>query len=305
MQANAQSHFCRYFPIAERDREWGLSITTVGEFYFCPGKFLPPQDQPKHYGFDALAGRLLHEHQLVYVTSGQGWFKSKETGRVPISAGNLIILFPGIRHMYAPLVSTGWKEYWVGFNGDWPQRWLRLGFFDPKHPVIQTRREDQLLYLFNELIEVARSNPPAEQQIMAAITHRILAHIYSLKQSVTAHEDHGTLIIHTAISRLREAHATKPDLEKLASELKVSYRWFRSTFARHTGMSPYKYVLEMRLARARDLLIETSLSTKEIALLLGFEDAQYFCRLFHKKVGLSPGAWRHRAVRSQWKSNQK
>lgn len=300
MPATAQNQFCRYFPIADRDRKWGLSITTVGEFYFGPGKVHPPQGQPKRYDFNSLTGRLLHEYQLVYVSAGRGWFKSEGTGRLPVNAGNVIMLFPEVRHMYAPLVDTGWKEYWVGFNGDWPRRLLRHGFFNPQRPVLQARQEDQLLFLFNELIEVARSNPPAEQQIMAAITHRVMAHLYSVDQSVPAREDRAATVIHTAISRLRETHGTKLDLEALATELKVSYRWFRAAFARHTGLSPHKYVSDMRLARARDLLVQTSLTTKEIAYQVGFEDAQYFSRLFHKRVGLAPGAWRSRAIRGQW-----
>ncbi len=58
--------------------------------------------------------------------------------------------------------------------------------------------------------------------------------------------------------------------------------------------TPHHYLAEMRLARARDLLAQTTLSTKDVALRVGFEDPQYFCRLFHQKVGLPPGLWRKR-----------
>jgi two-component system, response regulator YesN len=40
------------------------------------------------------------------------------------------------------------------------------------------------------------------------------------------------------------------------------------------------------------LLAQSSLSIKEIALRTGFEDSQYFCRYFHKKIGVVPTAYR-------------
>jgi transcriptional regulator GlxA family with amidase domain len=201
-------------------------------------------------------------------------------------------------------VTTGWKEHWVGFSGDWPRRLIRHGFFSPKYPILQAGDEEPLLFLFNDLMEAARANPPALQQIMAAITMRILGQLYSVQQSVPQRDDHGLKVIHAAISRLRENYEAKPNIQQMAFDLKVSYRWFRTAFARHTGMSPYKYVLEMRLARARAMLAQTSFSTKEIAFRLGFEDAQYFCRLFHSHVGLAPGKWRVRAVKKQFKSDR-
>ena len=256
MLAKSPKRFYRYFPIADRDRHWGLAVTTVGEFHFGPGKITPPPDQPSRYDFNAATGRVLHEYQLVYVSAGRGWFKSEESGKIDIDAGAVILLFPGVRHKYAPLLTTGWKEHWVGFSGDWTRGLIKHGFFSPKNPVLQAGQEDQLLFLFNDLIEVARAGPPALQQIMAAITWRILAQLYSVQQSVPRRDDHDLKVIHTAISRLRESTETKPDIKKLAFELKVSYRWFRAAFARHTGMSPYKSVLEMRLARARSTVAD-------------------------------------------------
>jgi transcriptional regulator GlxA family with amidase domain len=84
------------------------------------------------------------------------------------------------------------------------------------------------------------------------------------------------------------------ELELLAQEFGVSYSWFRSRFAAHTGLSPHQYLLQLRLVRARDLLTETDLSVKVIALQTGFEDEHYFSRLFRLKLNLTPSQWRSR-----------
>jgi AraC-like DNA-binding protein len=287
----------RYYPVAERDRHWGLFITTTGESHFGPGTVYPPAGHPKGYDFRASAGRILSEHQVVYISAGRGWFKSEASRRSSIEAGDVFLLFPGVWHSYAPSSETGWTEHWVGFDGEQARALVHQGFFAPERPVLRPGQEDELLGLFNRVMEATHSNRPALQQIMAGITGWILALLYSAQQSRLAGDDHALHIIHNATLRMREAGEAPVCLPDLARELNVSYSWFRKAFAHHTGLSPHQYLIETRLTKARDLLAKTSLTTKEVALQSGFEDAQYFCRLFRRKVGTTPGAWRQRARR--------
>jgi transcriptional regulator GlxA family with amidase domain len=122
----------------------------------------------------------------------------------------------------------------------------------------------------------------------------MLALLFSVQQSKLTGDDFDLQIIHKAVTLMREADEKTINIRDLARELNVSYSWFRRAFAHHTGLSPHQYYLDIRLARARNLLSQTSLLTKEIALRVGFEDAHYFCRLFHKKNGIPPGVWRER-----------
>jgi transcriptional regulator GlxA family with amidase domain len=46
------------------------------------------------------------------------------------------------------------------------------------------------------------------------------------------------------------------------------------------------------MGRARALLSETALTVKEVAFRCGFESEHYFSRLFKRKTGLAPMAWR-------------
>jgi AraC-like DNA-binding protein len=295
MPTERQSHtFFRYFPVAKRDRDWGLYVTTVGASQFGPGTSYPPAGHPKLYA-TVTSGRALPEYQLVYISAGSGWFKSAGVPKQPIEAGQVMLLFPGERHSYAPSPATGWDEHWVGFNGDLARRLVRRGFFTPDQPVWRAGGEEHLVALFNDLIATTHDNHPASQQILAGITMNILARLYSVQQFGLAGEEPGLQAIRNAAVRMRESAEVPLDLPTLARELNVSYRWFRRAFAYHTGLSPHKYLLEIRLARARGLLAQSSLSIKEIAMRTGFEDTQYFCRFFHKKVGQTPGVWRARA----------
>jgi transcriptional regulator GlxA family with amidase domain len=59
-------------------------------------------------------------------------------------------------------------------------------------------------------------------------------------------------------------------------------------FKKYTGISPGQYHLQLRLIRAKELLISTDQSIKEISYDLGFQSIYYFSRIFKNKLGVSP-----------------
>lgn len=63
-------------------------------------------------------------------------------------------------------------------------------------------------------------------------------------------------------------------------------------FKKEVGVSPIQHQIELKLRKAKDLLTDPYLSVKEIALQCGFEDINYFGRLFRKHHQLTPGQWR-------------
>ena len=81
-------------------------------------------------------------------------------------------------------------------------------------------------------------------------------------------------------------------LEETARRLGTSYSNFRRTFREHTGVGPHQYRLHLKLNQARDLLLNTELSIKEVAFQSGFEEEQYFCRFFKKTMGKTPSSYR-------------
>src|SRR5512140_1903956 len=128
MASDTVQTFYRYLPVAKRDRQWALFVTTVGESRLGRGAPYPPRGHPKGYDFRAPEGRLLQEYQVIYISAGQGWFESASSPRVRIEAGMVILLFPGVWHSYAPATATGWDEHWIGFNGDLVKRLVKHGF---------------------------------------------------------------------------------------------------------------------------------------------------------------------------------
>ena len=75
--------------------------------------------------------------------------------------------------------------------------------------------------------------------------------------------------------------------------LNISYSWFRRVFKEYTGYAPAKYFQELKLRKAKQMLVGTSQSVKEISFFLGFPVYRIFFSLFFKKrTGLTPLEYR-------------
>lgn len=85
---------------------------------------------------------------------------------------------------------------------------------------------------------------------------------------------------------------TRLDLEKMASELNVSYTCFRKAFRETIGVAPGQYYLNLKIEKACKLLKNTGLTVTEIASQVGFDSEFYFSRIFKKKIGMAPGQFR-------------
>ena len=89
--------------------KWGILCTTVGYQIVAPRCHYPLSIHPDNYNFKRY-GRILHEYQFVYIVAGSGYFTSDSCATTKVSAGTIIMLFPGERHTYRPDANTGWTE---------------------------------------------------------------------------------------------------------------------------------------------------------------------------------------------------
>jgi transcriptional regulator GlxA family with amidase domain len=101
---------------------------------------------------------------------------------------------------------------------------------------------------------------------------------------------------HLAIDRAAayaRAHLEAPlDVASLAAVAGLSRAHFVRLFRRFEGVAPSEFVLRERMNRATRLLVKGQLSIKEIADACGFEDPNYFAKVFRRTYAISPSEFR-------------
>ena len=81
-------------------------------------------------------------------------------------------------------------------------------------------------------------------------------------------------------------------LSQVAEECGLSISHFARSFKTSFGVSTHRWLVQRRIERSQDLLIQTRASLSDIAEQAGFADQAAFTRTFHQIVGMSPGRWR-------------
>jgi AraC family transcriptional regulator len=81
-------------------------------------------------------------------------------------------------------------------------------------------------------------------------------------------------------------------LKQIARECRLSASHFVKAFARSTGISPHRWLMQRRVDVAKDLMLSTDTSLAEISLKCGFSDQSHFTRVFAEATGETPGRWR-------------
>ncbi len=288
--------FVKYINAGSLDKDWGLYLTVAGYAQIPPALIYPPPVHPSGYFFTWEKGRILQEYQINYITEGSGICETI-SDQFQVVPGSVLILRPGMWHRYRPDPTTGWNEHYVGFKGDFCSKLFQDGFFQTKKPVLYVGFQESLLKLFFEIIQLVKEEKTGHQQMGAAHTMLMLSTILSVTRN---QEFAGKTIEHTirkACLYFRENLNTNVNIEHLAKKLNVGYSYFRQMFRKYTGISPTQYHLSLRIQKAKDLLVSTDKSFKEIAIDLGFESYFYFSRIFKDKTGKSPMEFRKEHLR--------
>lgn len=277
--------------VGEDDKDWGLYLNVAGKSKIAPQAIYPSRDHPTGYYFNWNQGRILQEFQLNYITEGSGVLET-DTGRYQIKPGTLMIIRPGARHRYKPKRKSGWVENYIGFDGELAHSFLSKSVFTQNQFVIQCGIREEILDTYYKIFDLVQQENPGFQQIASGLILKMLGYIVAIDKQRNFSGTHIEKVIQEVRFHMRKNIDQKVDLKELAAEHHIGYAYLRKMFKKYTGISPHQYHLDMKMMGARELILTTEKSIKEISFDLGFESIYYFSRLFKKKTGLNPSELR-------------
>lgn len=101
-------------------------------------------------------------------------------------------------------------------------------------------------------------------------------------------------IIPKAMQYIREKYNEDITLEEVASFVLVSPYYFSKLFKEFTGKNYVDYITEYRVQKAKEMIKKGELSIKEICFEVGYNDPNYFSRVFKKVEGVTPSEYKSR-----------
>lgn len=108
------------------------------------------------------------------------------------------------------------------------------------------------------------------------------------KNVLNKREERASSVIEQAKAFIRQNYSKDISLDEVSRQANISPYYFSKIFKEETGENFIEYLTNIRIEKAKDLLINTEYSMKEICTMCGYADPNYFSRSFKKNVGLSP-----------------
>ncbi len=231
---------------------------------------------PKHtYGPAVRPYYLLH-----LIESGKG--EIERNGVVtPLSVGQAFLIHPNEVTTYRADKDEPWTYRWISFSGSFSKTLMDRTTNKLHIPY----RQSGLLAL-----KTALDNKIEDSLSFLNVLFQVLNSIKTLK--APPQDD----IVKSALHYIENNYFQEFDVFDLATTLGYSRSYFSSVFSKQTGTTPHRYLTQIRLKKAQQLLTETSLSVEEVAYSVGFASLQRFSESFKQHIGITP---------SQYRSNSK
>lgn len=220
-------------------------------------------------------------HMLLYL-EGEAIYQTKDGGRITAKSGDTVYLPMG-------------AEYTVRFLED--ARTVHINFllteeeggaFALAEGITVLHGEDLGAH-FYRIDTASEANLPCHAKIKA-LTYGLFAALSALYRRGQGGK---FALIAEGISVLEEDSDTSLSIADIAAKCHVSEVYFRKLFKEYAGVSPSRYRMELRVARAKAYLRQGELSVSEISDRLGFSEVSYFIRIFKEYTGQTPKQYKN------------
>ncbi|WP_337076589.1 AraC family transcriptional regulator [Aeromonas dhakensis] len=220
------------------------------------------------------------EFHILMVSHDEGGSLLTDDGEQPIPAGSLIFL-PAAVPGGLKLVGAQWRTSWILLD-DVP-RWQHLHRLG--HRIWQGEEGEPLYHLLS-LMQGEGVRSPLQPQLLSLLL--------ALLERTLQREVRGTPELRLqALFRRVEARLDEPwSVALLADQMACSVPHLHRLCRQVFGMSPMAWLTELRMNKARQLLLYTNWPLGELAGRVGYSDGANFANRFRRLTGLTPGAFR-------------
>lgn len=257
------------------ERQCEVSSDGTLGMYYCGKRVQTP-----HHSY----GPLIRDHYLfVLVNSGEAILHGETDLR--LKEHDLLVMCPGERIHYDAL--TPWSIQWIGLYGDAVSHYMKQLGIDGKHPILPVTFYKELEHRMEKIYLLSQETSATAKLSLTGMIYDFFSILFE-----SANLKGTTDYIASAVKIIDYNLSFDLTVEMLAEKVHLNPSYFSRLFVRRMGMSPKQYILEKKIARAKEFLDATEASILEISNSVGFLDPLYFSRIFKKKVGVGPEEYR-------------
>lgn len=234
------------------------------------------------------------DYQLLYVASGKAHFFLNGKDET-IDAGNMILYRPKEEQHYVYYGKDKTEVFWVHFTGGDVKNILRkYGFKDRQH-VYSSGIVPEYRRIYEEMISELQKCPPFFEENLTLLLNRLLilsSRQFEARTQVKEMNPYTRAAMENAVQYFDAHYSENINIDEFAASKAMSTSWFIRSFKEYCQTTPKQYLTSLRITNAQILLRQTGLTISEVGEIVGFDNALYFSRIFHKQTGMSPSEYR-------------
>ena len=226
-----------------------------------------------------------------YTLSGYGIFEYGGIRHKVMPGQAFVAVVPEKHLYYLPKKSKNWEFIFLTLHG---KNSIKL-FMDYRRrfgSLINFEQDSKTVAKARELLVLARERRLESVYQLSALTYSFIMQMFDEGHNESAKSTN----IPAWVRQVKDFCARNIDsdimIEDLAEIAGCSKWHFSRQFARYEGMSPHRYLMDLRMKSAMQMLENSTLSVKEIAEKCGFYDLAYFGKVFKTYMNISPGKYR-------------
>lgn len=249
-----------------------------------------------------------HKHsfyEMVYIIDGTGYFDAHVFESIQDHSmyhkNDLFLISPDCPHIFK--IKSRSQFIFIRFTQNYLSDYTNYNFehfLKTKYGFRVNFSDDDFLtvcQLMNIIFsEVSNKQHLSELLLQYYVNSIILLCTRSLSEITSEHDSINNNKPQYMLQYIQQ-HIYQPEflkLDILADKFNISPKYIGRFFKRNFGEDYKQYLLRNRLKRVEDMLVNTKMTIKEIAIQMGYVDSCYLNRLFTKQYGITPLQFRKR-----------
>jgi AraC-like DNA-binding protein len=274
---------------AFRERDGGAWLRTAEPLIWFGGGGHEVRNSPSYF-FDA-STRTDRQICLQLTLAGEGFYENRRLGRIPLPRGTAFFEhIPGpFRYGYPRGASEPYEQVFISMGGPVAMRWWRriTRLFGP---VLNLGVDTPIAARMIDIVRQQEGGTLPDRYVMSGQLYQLMMLILS---ALGRSRVETTPRVGQALSIIaRRAHDSELTVVALANELKCSREYLARQFRAAIGVSPSDYLTQQRLRLAARRMRSSDEKLESVAKACGFGGANYLCRVFRQRVGVTPAQFR-------------
>lgn len=238
-----------------------------------------------------------HEEYIIhFVLSGRGFY-SANGNTWSLGGGQMFLIYPNDPVVYCADRSVPWSYCWIGFRGSRADAILKQCGFSRQRLISSAPDPGLVGGCFDEMfghVTLDYADEIYRESVLLKVLAILCQHYAQLSRSGNVEQMvyAENTYINQALEYINESYMQGITVLDIANHIGVFRAHLNHVFQEELNLSVQKFLIDFRMHKAASMLVNTSLSVKEISHDTGYSDQLVFSRAFKKKFGISPKNYR-------------